>query len=632
MMNGVSHKTLTPALLIILAVILFLAINVIANTLLRGVRLDLTEDNLYTLSEGTKNTLRSLEEPVRMRFFFSEKLATPYPTIFSYGQRVQDILQEYAAIAGDNIRLEIINPEPFTDEEDEAVGLGLQGLPTQAGETIYLGLVVNDSTDREAVIPFFNNEREKFLEYDLTKTIYALAQGERPKVGLLSSLPMQFGPGGIMAFARGQGRPYVIYEQMQQFFELSTLDGSFTTIPDDIAVLLIAHPPELSEAQLFQIDQFVMKGGKALIFTDPYSEASAAAAAQAAASGAPSMAAESSDMNRLLAAWGVEMVPGMIVSDLELAQKVNMGGFGARAVRDYPLWMGITEDYIDPSDIVTGNLQNLNMATSGALRALTGATTTLIPLVTSSETSALVDASEGQGDPDPDRLIRNLIPDEERHILIARLTGEAPSAFPDGPPAAEGGETPAGAWLAKSEGPINLIIGADADLFDDRFWVQVQDFFGQRVVQPIADNGSFFINAIDNLAGSDDLIGLRSRGVSQRPFTVVEDIRKAADANFLAEEQRLQEKLQDAEARIAELESQSPSGSELLNPEQEAEIERFRADMLETRRELRTVQRNLRQDIESLGGWLAFINIALIPVLIVVGVLLFRGFSRRRAA
>jgi len=639
-----------------LAVILFLAVNVIFQETLRGARIDLTEDRLYTISENTEELLEGLEEPVELTYFFSEDVAREFPQFFSYGRRIRDVLREYSAIAGDNLRLEVVKPEPFSEAEDRAVAAGLQGVPTGGGEQIYMGLVARDLTDREEMIPFFNQEREALLEYDITKLIWSVARTNRPKLTLLTSLPMTpQAPSGRMPMQQQQGADgWAIYEQLNELFDVREIQPGFNEIPEDTDVLLIAHPPELGAEQLYAIDQYVMAGGRAAVFVDPYSEASASP--RAARQGQPGGGGpESSDLEPLLSAWGVRLSDGKVVADAGIAQRVNMGGGGPRAIQDFILWLAARQDTVDTNDPVTANLERVNLASTGALEPVEGTEATLQPLVSSSAESMLMDVSRARGMPEPDDLLRDFAPDEEVYTLIARLTGPTKSAYPDGPPApeADGGQAPetdASAnefdtspngqgddgeeddtpHIAQAREDIAVVVGADSDLFEDRFWVQQQNVFGQRTSVPIADNATLIVNALENLAGADALMGLRGRGVTERPFEVVQRIRREAEARYLEQEKRLEDELAATEQRLQELQSQMGQGEQLVTPEQEAEIERFRERTLEIREQLREVQRNLVEDIEALETTLAFINIALVPILLTILALAVAWWRRRR--
>lgn len=603
---------------ILIAVLVFLSVTVIEDRFFRGAQLDLTSDKLYTLSDGSKTLLQSFDEPVQLNYYFSKTLAAPFPQVLSYGKRVEDLLRAFASQNSTNIQFSVIDPEPFSEAEDEAVGLGLRGIPLGDGSTLYMGLSVTDAVDGEAVIPFFSEEREKFLEYDLVKLLATLDVSDRRKLTLLTTLPMQFGPGGPQAMLAGQAQPYVLYEQLYDFFEVNDLAAGFTEIPADTDVLMLVHPPALNEDQLFLIDQYVLKGGKALFFIDPHAEAVDPRAT----------VPNASTLGPLLAAWGVEVPEGKVVGDASLAQRVQMGGYGPDSVKDYVFWLSISDGFMSSTDVVTGAINALNFATAGVIRPLDGAETQIDPLVTSSAASALFDAARAVGLPDPDSLLRDMEPTGETYILSARIQGAAKSAFPDRVSAAVVADAN-NAEGAVASGTINIVLTSDSDLFDDRFWVQVQDMFGQRIAVPLAGNGSFVLNLADHISGSDALLALRGRGISKRPFEKVDALRRTAEARYLAEEQVLQNRLSETESRIDALESQNAEGTNVLSPEQEAEIEEFRAQLLETRKALRDVKRSLRQDIESLGNWLAFINIALMPGLIILFVL-GRLFLRRR--
>lgn len=623
----------TPSrLAAVFAVVLFFAVNVIFQEALTGARVDLTEDALYTISENTEDVLEGLENPIELTYFFSEGVARDYPQFFAYGRRIAELLREYSAIAGDELRLEIVNPEPFSEAEDRAVAAGLQSVPTASGEQIYMGLVARDMTDREKLIPLFSQERQGLLEYDLTRLIWDISRDKRPQIALLTSLDMAPQPPSPMQRQPSQG--WAIYEQLNQLFDVSELEPGFAEIPKKTDVLLIVHPPELEPAQLYAIDQFVMKGGRAAVFVDPYAESAASPAA--AQMGRPSTAPESSNLQPLLSSWGVRLAEGKVVADRQLAQRVNMGGPGPRAIKDYILWLALRNADLAETDPVTANLDRVNLASAGALEPVEGAATVLEPLARSSEASALLDVSNARGLPEPDALLREFEPDEARHLLLARITGRPQSAFPDGPPTVdeddeEGAEAPAAdaPHLAEASADVAILVGADSDLFEDRFWVQRQNVFGQQIDVPIADNATLLINALEHLAGAEALLGLRGRGVSERPFAVVERMRRQADAQYLAQEQRLEEELDATESRLAELQSQMGQGERLITPEQEAELARFREQALEIREQLREVQRNLVEDIEALGRRLAFINIGLVPILLTVAAISLAWWRRR---
>ncbi|MFC3050599.1 GldG family protein [Kordiimonas pumila] len=607
-----------PAGQITMAVILFLALTVLADRFLRGWQLDLTADNLYTLSDGTETLLASLDEPVVLEYYFSRNLAAPYGQLLGYGKRVEDTLRAVVAASDGMVKLSVIDPEPFSEAEDDAVAAGLKGVPMADGSTLYMGLKASNSLDGEAVIPFFTTEREKFLEYDLVKLIAGFNTATKKNLTLLTSLPMQFGPGGAEAMMSGRAQPYVLYEQLSEFFNLQEIAEDFSEIPAETDVLMVVHPPALNDDQLFLIDQYVLKGGRALIFLDPHAEAANPRA----------YAPSASTLGPLLGAWGVAMPEGKVVGDAALAQRVQMGGLGPDSVKDYVFWLGINHEFMTDDDIVTGSIDNLNFATSGVLEQLDGATTQFQPLVTTSAASMLFDASRAVGMPEPDRLLKDLKPTGISYTLSARVSGPAKTAFSD-KAAADAGpvNNP-----SVSEGDINIVLTADTDIFDDRFWVQLQELLGQRIVVPIAGNGSFILNLAEHIVGSEALLGLRGRGIAKRPFTVVDSLRREAETKYLAEEEALQKQLQNTEMRISELEAQEPEGGAILSTEQEAEIEGFRGQLLETRKALREVNRSLRAEIVGLGKWLAFINIALVPVLIILIVLIRLWLLRRRTA
>lgn len=614
-----SSKALLTGTGLVAAFALFFGFNILVNNGLRDARIDLTEARLYTLSDGTRNVLKGIPEPITLRFFFSDKLAGNAPQLKQYGTRVRELLERYAALAGGKIRLEVIDPEPFTEAEDRAVQAGLQGAQLPNGQ-LYFGLVGTNALDQQQTIPFFQADKEQFLEYDLTKLVYALSNPTKPTVGILGALPLEYGPGGMMAAMRNQAQPYLILEQIRQFFQVKMLDPAKPEeIDDKISTLVLAHPKDLSPQVQYAIDQYVLKGGRLIVFADPYSETMAAMPNPMTGRPMPG-GDQSSLLPELFKAWGIEVEAGKFVADLALAQRVQTGRSGPAAVVDYVPWLAIPGERLNHEDIVTAELTQLNAASMGSIRKLDGATTTVTPLITSSNQAMLMDVKDLDGDPNPQALAEKFKPSGETYVLAARISGTVKSAFPNGAPPAEkkDGEAakPAAPHVVESARPINVLLVADADLLDDRFWVRSQQMMGQNMYVPIAANADLLVNAIDNMSGSGDLIGLRSRGRSQRPFEVIDNMRRQAEQQFLARQRTLEQKLESTQKQLADLQSKAQDQSNaLLSAEQEAAMTTFRDDLLSTRRELRGVQRELNRDIEGLQLLVKFINIGLMPLL-----------------
>jgi ABC-type uncharacterized transport system involved in gliding motility auxiliary subunit len=624
------------------AVILFVAVNVIADRTLLATRIDLTEHRLYTLSQGTRATLAKIDEPVVLRFYFSPRLGDEIPTYGVYAQRVREMLEEYAALAHGKIELQTLNPEPFSPIEDRAVAFGLQGVPIdQGGEQVYFGLAATNSTDDQKTIPFFQPERERFLEYDLTKLIYSLAHPKKTVVGLMTALPLE---GDIMAAMQGRPMvPYQVIDELRQVADVHSLSTEIDRVPDDVDVLMVVHPQHLPDKTLYAIDQFVMKGGRALVFLDPDSQTQKMHPSQLNPPGAPA----DSELDRLLTAWGVEMVPKMVAGDRQAARRVNAGS-GTRVIAaDYVAWLTLPRQDLNPEDPITGNLSQITMATAGILEPRAGAKTTLTPLISTSADAEEIPVEKVEGTPDIQALLRDFKPGGKRLVLAARVTGPADTAFPDGPPKEETkpdadkskdpakAEPPLPPQIKTAAQPINLVIVADTDILEDRFWVQMQDFFGQSVAVPVANNSDFVGNAVDALAGGGELISLRSRGTSARPFELVQSIQRAADERYEATAKDLQDKLKETESKIKELRDQTGKPAVAQGASETQTLENFRRQMIQTRQQLRRVQLAEREDINRLKAWIEFFNIGAIPILVGIAAIiigLVRIERRKRGA
>ena len=619
-----KRATLSGGALLALGLLL-IGLTVLFNFALRGWRLDLTENRLYTTAPGTDRILGSIKEPINLYFFFSDKTAQQFPSLKTYGVRVREFLEELAGRSNGKLRLHVIDPQPFSEEEDRASELGVRGTPIGAASTpFYFGLAGTNSTDGHAAIEFFDPEKEQFLEYDVVKLVYQLANPKKPVVSWMSTLPM--GPG--FDPQSGQMRePWVVYGEAQQLFDLRPLEPTATRIDPDTNVLVLVHPKNLAPPTQFAIDQFALRGGHILVFVDPLAEADTSGAEPGnpmAAMGAD----KSSHLAELLSAWGVQFNPGEVVADRGHALTVSMRQ-GQQPVMHLGV-LGLDRGSFAAEDVVTAGLSNVNVATAGHLEPVKGSKTHFEPLLQSSTDSAALPVERFRMLFDPSSLLDGFKPTGQRYTLAARVTGTVHSAFPAGPPA--GVQLAAGQLdLKESSKPLSLVVIADTDMLSDYLWVHQQSFFGQRMVQALASNGDMVQNALDNLAGSADLISVRGRASFTRPFERVEKLRRAADERFRAKEQELEKQLHDTEEKLTALQTKGggKNAELIITPEQEQEIEHFQAEKLRIRKDLRAVRAGLDEDIKHLGTSLKVLNIIVVPGLFAVLALLIAVWRRR---
>jgi ABC-type uncharacterized transport system involved in gliding motility auxiliary subunit len=620
-----KRSTLGGGALVGLA-LLFIGLTVLFNHTLRGWRLDLTQNRLYTTAAGTDRILASIKEPINLYYFYSEKTAQQLPQLKTYGTRVREFLEELSARSNGKLHLHVIDPQPFSEEEDRAAELGVRGAPVgAAGGQFYFGLAGTNSTDGHVAIEFFDPNKEQFLEYDVVKLIYQLANPKKPVVAWLSSLPMDaaYDPQGA-----GMRPAWVVYSEAKQLFDVRPLAPTATRIDPDTNVLVLVHPKNLSPPTEFAIDQYALRGGHILVFVDPLAEFDNSGADPQnpmAAMGAD----KSSHFGPLLSAWGVQFNPAVVVADRGHALSVTMRQ-GEEPVLHLGV-LGLSKDSFTPDDVITAGLSNVNVATAGALEPVKDAKTRFEPLLQSSTDAELLPVARFRMLMDPAGLLDGFKPSGRRYTLAARVSGPVQTAFPAGPPA--GVTLPPGQLdLKVSAKPLNLIVLADADMLSDFLWVRSQDFFGQRLTQAWASNGDLVQNALDNLAGSADLISVRGRATFTRPFERVEKLRRAANERFHAKEQELEQQLQATEEKLTALEAKGgdkPSAALLVTPEQEQEIEHFQLEKLRIRKELRAVRAGLDADIKNLGTTLKIINIIAVPVLFAALALLIAAWRRR---
>jgi ABC-type uncharacterized transport system involved in gliding motility auxiliary subunit len=615
-----------------------IGINMFADARLGTVRADLTQGKLYTLSKGTHQILDSLKEPITLRFFYSRRLGATIPVYGTYADHIAEMLQEYADASHGEVKVELYDPEPFSDTEDRAVSLGLQGVPVDnAGNEVYFGLAGNNLEDDERTIPFFQAERERFLEFDLTKMIYELSNPKRTTIGVMSSLPIDGDPRAMMmGGGRGAGgQPYASAVLLRQTNTVKSVPLDARVIDPDIQVLLVAEAQHLSDATRYAIDQFVMRGGKLMVMVDPWSEALAALPSP---TGMPPTDT-SSDLKQLFDAWGIVYDPTQVIGDLTGAWRVRSGEDSRQQAVNYVAWFNI-RDGINHDDPATADLTQITVAAPGALAKAPNATIDFTPLLTSSPMSGPVPRDQ-LAMPDPAKILANFKPEGGPRVIAARVHGVLKSAF-TGPPDLPAGEKRPDnfpAYKATTDGPVNLVVVADSDILADRFWVRISDFFGQPTATPFSDNGPFVANLIGTLAGGDALIGLRSRGDTNRPFARVEAMQSNAEAQYRQTEQALQAHLEEVEKQLRGLrtgggEAEGHAAAAVITPEQRQAIDAARKDIVDTRKQLRDVQLNLNREISSLQTWLLVVNIVLVPAaltILAIGLALIQRARRARA-
>ena len=639
------------------AIAITLLFGVLVISLIPSLRIDLTEDRLYSLSEGTLSILSSLNEPIELMFFYSDSATEDVPQLRTYGNRVQELLREIVIASEGNLSLRVIDPEPFSEEEDLATQYGVRAVPvTQGGEGVYFGLVaakggadVPGPLRATETMPLIRPDQEEFLEYEFMKIITQVSNPERTVIGLVTQLDID---GGFDPMT-GQGtQQWMIMDLVRQLYDVRRIDVSSDSIEEDVDILMIVHPQGLSDRFLYAIDQHILRGGDALLFLDPNADSMVGRSPQ----GNLIPAGMSSELPGLLDAWGLEFDNSKVLTDNELALRVMMGQ-GQRAVPHLGM-LGVQGNFLTQGDIITNRLETINLSSAGAISQSNEGSLSFEPLIISSSDAMLMDRSFVENVTDPNALFDEFESENRSFVIAARLSGLIETAFPEGQPPipvteeesssddADGEvsvaeETASGVDVVNEESeivhlsaslePTNIVVFADSDLLTDRLWVQVTQFFGQRIPQPFANNGDLVINAMDNLSGGADLSSIRSRGRYSRPFTKVLTLQREADDRLRQEESELSARVAETESALAELntdEEGNPIGE--ITPEIQTEIDRFNGELIETRRRLREVRFQLTEDIEQLGSNLKAVNTALVPILLTLFFLGRYYFRSRR--
>jgi len=606
--------------LVVLGIII--TINVVAHAL--RIRFDLTSEKQFTLSGGAAEFLARLPVPVTLKYYYTRSGEIP-PVLKQYQQRTIDLLREMELASGGQVALEMYDPQPDSDEEEWAQRYGLIGQPVNpmGGDALYMGLVAV-SGQREASIPFLAPNAEAQMEYNISRLIYEVSRTTKPNVGIMSSLPVMGAP-SIPMRGPGQETGWIMARELRRHYDVVTVRPEAGSIAPDITTLMIIHPKDFSEQTRYAIDQFVMRGGRLIVFQDPLCLFDRNNADQM--NGMRMMGGFSSQLNQLTSVWGAEMSGDDVLADIAAASPINFGNGQAERL---PTWLSMNKLFMNTSDALMANLESLMFPFAGGftLKPVEGITAT--PLISVSSNAVLVNSFAATM-PGPEKM--SGAASASAFPLAVRLHGKFTSAFPGGAPAAGADADPAitnAPHIAKCENDGVVILVGDVDFIHDQNAFRTLNILGQSLVEFANDNFSFMLSMVEQSTGSESLVGLRSRGAEDRSFSRVNKLEEIAQQRWQAEELKLMDRLQETQQRLAELQASRDDKQQMvITPEQAAEIENFRKIRFETQRELKSVRRNLREDIERLGVQIKAFNMALIPAL-VAGYGIFRGWRRRK--
>ena len=601
LINNIKSKNIIK-LSVFLSILIFFSINVITNNILSSARFDFTENKLYSLSNGTISLLKDLKEPIHIRLFVSSNLVKDVPQLSTYANRVETILQTYSNISNGKITLEIIDPKPFSDAEDRAVGMGINSFnATEMSDALYFGLAATNSTIGQKNIPIFSPERETFLEYDLTSLISDLSQIEKPVISIIDNL-------GLNADTRIGKPEQQILKQMKEMFQVEKIDENSNKLNKNTKVLMIIHPKFLSDETLYMIDQWILKGGATLIFLDPYAETEISRQ-----QGMPPMNPRS-NLKKLLDTWGIKFDDKKAVLDSEFGFRIsrNINGRDIQ-VTNYP-WLNIRGEGLNKNESSLSNLSTIVMTTAGSFELIDDKSV-LEPIIISSQKSGLGDAQKA-GDPkgDPRDLLPNIKSDNKNLTVAGWVKSNLNTSFRDKKNKDDN-------QLLKSSKKSNILLVADVDMLMDRNWLTQRGAF--------ANNGDFVLNVMEKMVGGNALSDLRGKSTSWRPFEKIIALEKIAEEKFLIEEQMLAKKLKGMEDKIRNLTQNNDEDSDVLSPETIKAIDGFKTEMMTTRSQLRNVKFDLRRDVETLKKWIISINVAILPI-IFAGFALILSLRRKR--
>lgn len=618
------RKTLFSAGGLILILLILVLVNIIFSRV--NLRWDTTEDKLFSLSESTKKIISKLDEDVTIKVFCSKDIVNIPLHIKNYAHRMLDFLSEYEYYSSGKVSIEVYNPVIDSEEEEWAQKYGIKDINLSTGDTLYFGLVAM-AADQEETIKYLDPAREKHLEYDITRIITRVQTSKKKKIGIISGFPV-FGQSQNMPNRFQRTPPWLFVTELKKTYDVSNISLSSETIDSDIDLLIIVHPKVLSEKLQYAVDQYVLRGGNVILFSDPL----------AIMDTTPGQS-QASIPEKLLTAWGVKMDSTKVVVDFDYSTRLMTG---QNQVENSPLWISLQPESFNSENIITGKLESMLLPIAGAIQKIPQSGLEYEPLLQSSTNASLVEGLMVRfGVSEIRRIFK---PSNKNFDLAASIRGVFKTAFPNGRPETDKNDSQDNKQNSSSEtvksihnhlnaGEKNstLIIIADADLLFDNYYVKKQNFLGLNISSVFNDNLNFLLNATEMLTGNQELINIRSGGRFERPFTRVQELEKSAQARWLATEQELVRKVEETNQKLRELEQQKDATQQfIISEKQEAEIQIFKQEKLRINKELKKVRRNLRADIESLGSAVKFINIFLMPLLVSMAGIFYALYKRKK--
>ena len=581
---------------ILSTVILFLSFNFIIQKINFNLGVDFTSTKTFTLSSGTKRVIDEIEEPIKINFVYSRDLSKNIPIIQNYANQVQGLLNRYSDLASGKIELNFIEPEPYSDDEDYVNRYGVQGFPIdQEGSKVYFGLIASNTTDDIETVPFFDPSKAGTLEKQLTDIVYKLNRSKKPMIGFLSWVDTT--PPMMPNNQLGQGE-YTILEELSYFYDFEFLDTDVESF-EGIDLLIVYHPSDISDKTEYAVEQFILNGGKSVIFVDPFFEKN-------------DHSNKSSNLENVLKTLNINYNSNVILDGAQATRLQTQQNITDNTSLQTMLklnWPEVRGQFINQAEEIGDGLSLIRLVSPGGLSPLNDESEiSYTPIMSSSEVTMDLPMKEVH---DPIKLINNFQPTGISYDFGVKLNGIAKSNFNDF-------EFKNDNHLEISSKNINVVVFSDADFIRNAFWARIQKFLDTNVIEATSDNGSLVTNVFDSMTGYDEFIDLRNKEAPFRPFVVVQKLQAEAEQMYLGQEQQLQAQLDNTLNQIQNLSGGRDVESVNLSDKQLMELANFQLQVENTRKQLREVRRNLSKDIDRLANQINILNTFLIPVLLIL--------------